>query len=107
MGKTIAFSGYRAEKLPENIDPIRVSLMDTVKQSIDDGFDTFLCGMADGFDLMSAGVVLEIKEKHDLKLICVIPFEDDRKKSEAYMNVLKRSDDRVAGLTGTIKNGIN
>ena len=107
MGKTIAFSGYRAEKLPENIDPIRVSLMDTVKQSIDDGFDTFLCGMADGFDLMSAGVVLELKEKHDLKLVCVIPFEDDRKKSEIYMNVLKRSDDRVAGLTGTIKNGIN
>ena len=95
MGKTIAFSGYRAEKLPENIDPIRVSLVNTVKQCIDEGFDTFLCGMADGFDLMSAGVILELKEKHDLKLICVIPFEDDRKKSEVYLNVLKRSDDKV------------
>lgn len=30
MGKIIAFSGYRSEKLPENIDPIRINLKKTV-----------------------------------------------------------------------------
>ena len=95
MGKTIAFSGYRTDKLPENIDPIRMKLIETVKQCVDEGFDTFLCGMADGFDLMAGGVILELKEKYDLKLTCVIPFEDDRKKSEIYNNVLNKSDDKV------------
>ena len=54
---TVAFSGYRTEKLPENIDPIRINLRDTVVKCIEDGYDTFLCGMADGFDLMAAEVV--------------------------------------------------
>ena len=53
MGKTVAFSGYRTDKLPENIDPIRISLKETIAQCVEDGYDTFLCGMADGFDLMS------------------------------------------------------
>lgn len=54
MGKTIAFSGYRPEKLPENIDPIQISLKKAVEECINDGYDTFLCGMADGFDTMAA-----------------------------------------------------
>ena len=42
MGKIIAFSGYRSEKLPENIDPIRINLRETVLLSIEEGFDTFI-----------------------------------------------------------------
>ena len=72
MCKTIAFSGYRSEKLPENIDPIRINLRETVLSSIEEGYDTFLCGMADGFDLMAANVVLEFKPQYDLKLINVL-----------------------------------
>ena len=32
MGKTIAFSGYRTEKLPENVDPIRIQLKKEVNK---------------------------------------------------------------------------
>ncbi len=95
MGKTIAFSGYRSEKLPENIDPIRINLRETVLSSIEEGYDTFLCGMADGFDLMAASVVLELKARYNLKLISVIPFKENTSKSEAYAKVLSSADDTV------------
>ena len=95
MGKTIAFSGYRSEKLPENIDPIRINLRETVLSSIEEGYDTFLCGMADGFDLMAANVVLEFKPQYDLKLINVIPFKEHTSKSEAYTKILNSADDTV------------
>ena len=95
MGKIIAFSGYRSEKLPENIDPIRVNLKETVLLSIEEGYDTFLCGMADGFDLMAANIVLELKPQYNLKLVSVIPFADNAAKSTIYTNVLSNADDKV------------
>lgn len=82
MGKTVAFSGYRTDKLPENIDPIRMNLRDTVAKCIEDGYDTFLCGMADGFDLMSGEIIVEFKKSNAIKLVCVIPFDDGREKTQ-------------------------
>ena len=67
MGNTVAFSGYRTEKLPENIDPIRINLKNAVAECIEDGYNSFLCGMADGFDLMSAEIVLEFKKSTDIR----------------------------------------
>ena len=95
MGNTVAFSGYRTEKLPENIDPIRINLKNVVAECIEDGYNTFLCGMADGFDLMSAEIVLEFKKSTDIKLICVIPFDDGREKSALYSSILEQSDDKI------------
>lgn len=95
MGNTVAFSGYRTEKLPENIDQIRINLKNVVAECIEDGYNTFLCGMADGFDLMSAEIVLEFKKSTDIKLICVIPFDDGREKSALYSSILEQSDDKI------------
>lgn len=95
MGNTVAFSGYRTEKLPENIDPIRINLRDTVVKCIEDGYDTFLCGMADGFDLMAAEVVLDLKRTKAIKLICVIPFDDGREKNLTYNSILENADEKV------------
>lgn len=95
MGKTIAFSGYRTEKLPENVDPIRIQLKKEVNKCIEDGYDTFLCGMAEGFDLMSAEIVLDIKKSYSIKLICVIPFDDGREHGEKYSNIVNNADEKV------------
>ena len=95
MGKTAAFSGYRSKKMPDNIDPIRNRLIEEVAQCIREGYDTFLCGMADGFDLMAADVVLEQRESNNIKLICVIPYDDGRKKNDVYNHILTQSDDRI------------
>lgn len=95
MGKTIAFSGYRTEKLPENVDPIRIQLKKEVNKCIEDGYDTFLCGMAEGFDLMSAEIVLDLKKSYSIKLICVIPFDDGREHGEKYSNIANNADEKV------------
>lgn len=95
MGKTIAFSGYRTEKLPENVDPIRIQLKKEVNKCIEDGYDTFLCGMAEGFDLMSAEIVLDLKKSYSIKLICVIPFDDGREHGEKYSNIVNNADEKV------------
>lgn len=95
MGKTIAFSGYRTEKLPENMDPIRIQLKKEVNKCIEDGYDTFLCGMAEGFDLMSAEIVLDLKKSYSIKLICVIPFDDGREHGEKYSNIANNADEKV------------
>lgn len=75
MGKTIAFSGYRTEKLPENVDPIRIQLKKEVNKCIEDGYDTFLCGMAEGFDLMSAEIVLDLELSSQMQRYIKINFK--------------------------------
>ena len=94
MGNKVAFSGYRTEKLPENIDPIRISLKQEIANCIKNGYDTFLCGMAEGFDLMSGEIVIELKKTNAIKLICVIPFDDGREKNSTYNSILEGADEK-------------
>lgn len=95
MSKAVAFTGYRASKLPENIDPIRASLQAEILKAIGEGFDTFLCGMADGFDLMAGKCVAALKAQYNIQLIAVVPFEDGRAKSEEYRAVQQAADDEI------------
>ncbi len=96
MGKTVAFSGYRPEKLPENIDPIIKFLEESIKQCVLDGYDTFLCSMAAGFDIMSANAVIRIKKRYEnIKLIAVIPFEPKRKNSDEYDHIMNNADEKI------------
>ena len=67
MGKTIAFSGYRTEKLPENVDPIRIQLKKEVNKCIEDGYDTFLCGMAEGLSILQVLCKYKIVQKNLFK----------------------------------------
>lgn len=47
-----------------------------IMMAIDDGFNIFLCGGAQGVDTWAANIILELKEKYPyIKLILVIPFE--------------------------------
>lgn len=89
-----AFSGHRQlnkdfsyEELKENI----ISL-------IEEGYDTFLCGMAVGFDLLAAETVLDMKRKYDIKLKAYVPcLEQSRsftiEQKEKYYFILKRCDE--------------
>lgn len=63
------------------------------------GTDTFLCGMARGFDLAAAETVLKFKEKYGVKLVACIPYEgqDDYFSSsdrERYENILRYCDEK-------------
>ena len=59
--KTVAFSGYSADKLPNqgsnesnSTIELKRALNNEIVQSILDGMDTFIVGMVDEFDMFSA-----------------------------------------------------
>ena len=92
--KTCAFTGHRAVG-----NALDISLLtECVKGFIEKGYDTFLCGMAIGFDLIAAQTVLSLKEQFDnVKLIACVPcpgqerfFPDGEK--EKYSDILSKCD---------------
>lgn len=103
---TIAFTGNRVLTSP-NGDELEQDLKNkictelyTILESLHkEGKDTFLSGMAIGFDLLASLVVLELQKKYpDIKLIAVVPFLGQESKfSESdknlYSEILSRCDD--------------
>ena len=82
--RAAAFSGYRVEKIvpPGNAAghaAVRERIVRRTASAVlllrDQGYNTFLCGMATGFDLWAGLAVLSLK-KHmpDLRLIPVVPY---------------------------------
>lgn len=75
---TIAFTGHR--KITSDIRVLKSNLLQEIENQYQQGYRTFMSGMAMGFDLLSAECVLEMREKYtDIKLICVIPFSTQYK----------------------------
>lgn len=82
IATTVAFTGYRTSKLlrVSNNRNILTQLPQELEQTIlnlyNQGYTTYLSGMADGFDMLAAEAVLRLKESHsDIKLVAVIPFQ--------------------------------
>lgn len=67
-GKTCCFSGHRPDKLPGGYAggvaaaPLRTALVEAIGQAVEDGYDTFLCGMALGADTWAAEEVLRRRD---------------------------------------------
>lgn len=71
-----AFTGNR--DIGEDLDTIL--LEELVQNLIDGGVDTFLDGMARGFDLIAAEVVIKLKENNPkIKLIACVPCRGQEK----------------------------
>ena len=77
--KTVAFTGHRTYK-GERMEALR----QTILELHNDGYDTFLCGMAIGFDMAAAECVLELRRQIPaLRLVCIIPFEGQQERFSA------------------------
>lgn len=84
INHTACFTGHRAQKLPWKYNEkdkrcatmkkqLKMVLIDAIK----DGYDTFITGMALGFDMICAEMVLELKKKYKyIKLIGAIPCKN-------------------------------
>lgn len=80
--KTVCFTGHRPDKLPDNGDPrsqtilvLKSLLRQEIIDAVNDGYDTFISGMAAGVDLWAAEIVEELMEKNrSLQLYCAYPF---------------------------------
>lgn len=71
---TCCFTGHRALSLSE-IEVIQASLRQQVETAIHDGYQRFLCGMANGADLLFAQVVAELKQQYPITLEAAIPYQ--------------------------------
>ena len=94
----VCFTGHRPESMPYSEKKIKALLRPVVERSIEEGYCTFITGMARGFDLWAADVVLKAKKKHkEVRLICALPISDFEKRwsweeQEHYQDILKEAD---------------
>lgn len=98
--KKCCFSGYRPSKFPfklRDFDPdfqvMLRNLTTTVSSLIDDDCRVFYTGMASGFDIIAAEVVLGFRKSNpEIRLVAVVPFEEQEK---SYSNEWKLRYDEV------------
>ncbi len=96
---TLCFTGHRSQKLPWRFNEqdnrcvvMRNKTKEKIEQSIIDGYVYFISGMALGFDMICAEIVLEYKKKYPhIKLVCAIPCKNqDKFWSDEYKNRYKK-----------------
>lgn len=92
------FTGHRPEKLSISETEARPLLEKAINTAIENGFTTFITGMAQGIDIWAAEIVLQ-KRNHNaaLHLICAVPhpgFENKRSEyeKERYMHIIQNAD---------------
>ena len=102
---TIAFTGYRHFTAHPQLSRSEVegAMRDTLyelleREHLESGVDTFLCGMAVGFDMLAAKVVLALRLRYPaLRLVAVVPFEGQEvafseQEQETYRHILAAVD---------------
>ena len=78
------FTGHRPEKLDRPESEIIALLESEIRKAVDDGFVTFISGMARGVDIWAAEIVLRLRDEgFPIHLICASPFEGFEDKLKA------------------------
>lgn len=113
------FTGYRPEKFPfslekdtKNLNAFENKLYNTIFSLPLEGVVRFYCGMAEGFDIIAAEVVLDLREgikNSSVELIAVVPFKTQssgfsKKWKERYDKILEAAD-KVVILSDKYFNG--
>ncbi len=92
------FTGHRPEKLIWSEDEVIAWLEVEIREAIDDGFVTFISGMARGVDIWAAEIVIRLRDEgKPIRLVCASPFEGfERSWSQEwkhrYTEVMDRAD---------------
>lgn len=92
------FTGHRPEKLHRSEQEIKKDLEESILQAIDDGFATFITGMARGVDIWAGQIVLRQRKKNPaIHLIAAAPYKGFEERwsadwQKAYNEVLAAAD---------------
>ncbi len=92
------FTGHRPEKLSWTEKKVILWLEAEIRQAIEDGFVTFISGMARGVDIWAAEIVLRLRaDGLPIHLICASPFEGferswDESWRRRYADVMRNAD---------------
>lgn len=94
--KTVCVSGHRA--LPYNFD--KDKLKNAFLTLLNNGYDTFLIGMALGFDTVCFHLLEQIREKTAIKIIACVPCEEQDKlfstaQKKEYRRMLEVADQKI------------
>ena len=117
--KSCCFTGYRPEKFPfsleKDIKQLNIfenKLYSAIFSLPKEGVTRFYCGMAEGFDIIGAEVVLDLKENIKdtiIELVAVVPFKTQAERfspfwRERYDKILEAAD-KVVVLSDKYYNG--
>lgn len=98
--KNVAFTGHR--DIPhDKIGLVKQKITEIVAKLYNNGRANFFCGMALGFDMLCAEVVLEMKIIYPgIRLICVLPYKLQSEKwtvkhSSKHKHILEMADEVV------------
>ncbi|MBQ7547166.1 MAG: DUF1273 family protein [Clostridia bacterium] len=92
------FTGHRPEKMSWTEAYVKVWLEDNIRKAIDDGFTTFITGMARGTDIWTAEIVIRLRASNpQLHLIAASPYEGFERSwsmewQQAYKEILSVAD---------------
>lgn len=96
--KCCCFTGHRPEKLHISENEVKALLEQAITQAVEDGFLTFISGMARGVDIWASEVVLDLREDNpEIHLICTPPYNGFEKRwslsdQRLYNDILENSD---------------
>lgn len=97
---SVAFTGHRF--IPyDKIASLREALKTVILEHYNRGIRIFYCGMAMGFDLLAAEVVLSMKETYpDIVLVAAVPYRGQCEKftpynKQRYHNILSKANEVV------------
>lgn len=93
---TMAVTGHRIIKDNISKDILKVIF----KNAILDGFDTFLVGMAVGFDTLCFNVLEEIRKENNIRIIACIPCKNQDinfsiLQKKEYKRMVNSADERI------------
>lgn len=102
---TVSFTGHRVLRNDFNVD----NLKEVINNLLIKGFRTFLVGMAMGFDLKCAEVLLEKKKEFSIDVIACIPCKNQDKffkneEKDRYQEYLKKVD-KIVCFSDEYENG--
>lgn len=92
------FTGHRPEKLHKPEEQIKKDLEAAILQAVDDGFVTFISGMARGVDIWAAEIVLRLRESNPaIHLVAASPYRGFESRWSAdwqsrYNTILQQAD---------------
>ena len=71
------FTGHRPEKLKRIEEEVKKGLESVILKAVQDGYTTFITGMASGVDLWAGQIVLRLRQENpELRLIAALPYPD-------------------------------
>ncbi len=93
---TVAVTGHRKVD-----NKINISILKSVfKKFVCSGYDTFLVGMAVGFDTLCFNALTEIRKEYNIRIIACIPCEEQEKNFSLrqkieYKELLNIADEKI------------